>query len=394
MFKKALLIVLLLLVSFLGGCGGGSGNGADQGFSAAERSFLYSLFKSEYLWYDQVASNVETSGFQSPQEMINTLRVNPPDKWSTMITTQQYENYANQQTAGFGFGYTSDMYIFLVRINAPAYHKLYRGDHILLINGESATPTLIAQASSNLNVPTTFTVERNSTQLDVTVTPASYTFNVSLGKVIDRNGIKVGYLRYDAFTESSVAEFEQIFTDFTAAGVNELVIDMRYNGGGDLSVASALLDNITAAHPGARQFYLDWNANYQQNNTPYNFELASSQDGNELNATRIFFLVTRNSASASEAVINALIPYLGSSNVITIGEDTHGKPVGMRGRIYGSHIYFLINFLIRNNSGATTSFNGITPTCLATDDITHTMGDENETMLAAALYYIENDTCP
>ena len=394
MFKKISLLLLPIFILILTACGSGSGNGATQGFSSAEKSFLYGLFKSEYLWYDQVPDNVDTSTFSDPQQMINTLRVNPPDRWSFMLTMDQYNQFANQQTAGFGFGYTPSFDIFLVRIDAPAYNKLLRGDRIVLLNGESVTTTLIAQASRNLGVPATFTVERNGSLVDVTVTPDVYTFHVSLDRVIDRNGTKIGYLRYDSFTESSVAELETRFTALKSAGIDELVIDLRYNGGGDLSVASALLDNISATHPGQRQFYLDWNANYQQNNTDYRFEDAALQDGNELNLPRIFFLVTANTASASEAVINALVPYLGSANIITVGENTHGKPVGMRGRTYGDHIYFLINFYVRNNAGATTGFSGITPTCNAVDDISHIMGDENETMLAAAIYYIENGQCP
>ncbi len=393
MFKKTSLL-LPIFILILTACGSGSGNGATQGFSSAEKSFLYGLFKSEYLWYDQVPDNVDTSTFSDPQQMVNTLRVNPPDRWSTMLTMDQYHQFANQQTAGFGFGYTPSFDIFLVRIDAPAYSKLLRGDRIVLLNGESVTTTLIAQASRNLGVPATFTVERNGSLVDVTVTPDIYTFHVTRDRVIDRNSTKIGYLRYDSFTESSVAELETRFTALKNAGIDELVIDLRYNGGGDLSVASALLDNISATHPGQRQFYLDWNANYQQNNTDYRFENAALQDGNELNLPRIFFLVTANTASASEAVINALVPYLGSANIIRVGENTHGKPVGMRGRTYGDHIYFLINFYVRNNAGATTGFSGISPTCHAVDDISHIMGDENETMLAAAIYYIENGQCP
>jgi len=393
MSKTLSSLLTLLLVLLLGACGSG-GNSTSQGFSSAEKSFLYGLFKSEYLWYDQVANNVDISTFSDPQQMINTLRVDPPDRWSFMLTMDQYNQFANQQTAGFGFGYTPSFDIFLVRIDAPAYNKLLRGDRIVLLNGESVTTTLIAQASRNLGVPATFTVERNGSLVDVTVTPDAYTFHVTLDRIIDRNGTKIGYLRYDSFTESSVAELETRFSELKTAGIDELVIDLRYNGGGDLSVASALLDNISATHPNQRQFYLDWNANYQQNNTDYRFEDASLQDGNELNLPRIFFLVTANTASASEAVINALIPYLGTANVITVGENSHGKPVGMRGRIYGEHIYFLINFFVRNNAGLYTSFNGIAPTCSAADDISHLMGDENETMLSTAIYYIENGQCP
>ena len=118
------------------------------------------------------------------------------------------------------------------------------------------------------------------------------------------------------------------------------------------------------------------------------------QDGNELNLERVVFLVTQNSASASEMVISSLKPYLGEENVVTIGSYTHGKPVGMAGYIDGSNYYFLINFYIRNNDGISTSFYGIPPTCSAKDDLTHPRGDIEEDMLSTALYYLLHSTCP
>jgi len=355
---------------------------------------LHNLFLTEYLWYDRVASNVDYEAFTTPQSMINELKVNPPDLWSFTMTAQEYEDFANQKTIGFGFAYEStNLTLFLVRIDSPAYGKLFRGDKVLEVNGVSATPALISAASQNINMLTTFTVLRGSDELEVSLTSTAYTFKVSLGNIILQDSKKVGYLRYDSFTESSVAEFENIFTTFKTESIDELVIDLRYNGGGSVAVTSALIDNISNAYPSKRQLYLDWNANYQHKNSTYSFEDMDLQDGNELNMQRVFFLVTKSSASASEAIISALIPYLGASNVITIGDSTHGKPVGMSGRTYANNYYFLINFILRNNANETTSFEGIPVSCPAEDDLTHLMGDVNETMLQTALTYIQTGSC-
>jgi len=390
----SLILSLSLLLNSCGSSSSSSSNVETEIFSLDEKEFLHNLFLTEYLWYDQVASNIDYTQFTEPQVMINALRIDPFDQWSFTMTQQEYNDYTNQKTVGFGFGYTADFFIYLVRINAPAYSLLFRGDRILEINGEAVTDILVNQASNNLNTPTTFTLLRNGTQLDVTVTPREYTFNVALGKIITQGTQKVGYLRYDSFTESSVGEFESIFTIFHNENIDELVIDLRYNGGGSVATASALLDNITNAYASQRQMYLDWNENYKQNNSSYSFEDTDMQDGNELNMKRVFFLTTKGSASASEALINALVPYLGVSNIITVGDITHGKPVGMTGKVYGINYYFLINFFVKNNAGETTSFDGIPTTCIAEDDITHVMGDENEMMLSAALYYMQNNTCP
>lgn len=393
MKKNHLYALLLSLSLLLLGCGGGGGSGtarviAGEEFSTAEKSFVYDLFTTEYLWYDEVDSNVDYTAFDTPQALIDGLRVTQ-DRWSFTITEAEYDDMVNQKTAGFGFGYVEGYTLYLVRIGAPAYQKLYRGDTILKVNGESVSQEKIAEASQNLNVETTFLVLRDGVETTVKVTPREYTFKVTQGKVLPNN---IGYLRYDSFTSSSVEEFEAEFSKFKSAGITDLIVDLRYNGGGSVDVASLLLDNFTNRYSGQRQFYLDWNENYKSQNAPYYFDDA---EANDLDLQRVIFLVTRDSASASELVISALKPYLGDANVVTIGTATHGKPVGMQGRAYGSNFYFLIDFYVRNDADETTSLSGIPATCTAEDDLTHLMGDPEEKMLQTALQYIDNGyTCP
>ncbi len=310
------------------------------------------------------------------------------------MSQETYQRYSKQKTSGFGIGYQADFRIFVVLIDSPAYHKLQRGDIIQKINGEEVSTSLIHTASTSLNTPALFTIMRDNQSLDILVTPKEYTHKVAYSKVIPHAGKKVGYLRYDAFTDASVTEIENAFTLLHAEEVDELVIDLRYNGGGSVQTAKKLLDNITRAYPESRQIYLDWNAAYHSQNSNYYFEKVTDQDGNELDMKRVFFLTTAHSASASELIINTLKPYLGDSNIITIGEHTHGKPVGMSGRIYGNNYYFLINFMVRNNEGGTVPFSGIPPTCQAVDDTTHMMGDPAETMLSTALHFIAHENCP
>ena len=390
-FVSSLLLSTLLLFN---GCGGGDSSTVvtSDNFTLAEKEFVHTLFLTEYLWYEDVPATIDYNAYLTPQSLVTALRVDPPDKWSFTITSQEYEDYVNQTTAGFGFGYTADFVIYLVRIDAPAWQKLQRGDRILALNGQSVTSDLLQSDSANLGTPATFTVERNGTVVDVTVTPSTYTFKVTSGSVITHNNLKIGYLRYDSFTSTSVTEIEDAYTLFKNENVSELVIDLRYNGGGSVTVASILLDNITNQHPGEKQFYLDWNANYKNFNEIYYF--SNEIDANDLNMTRVFFLVTQNSASASELMISALKPYFGDAQVITIGDYTHGKNVGMQGRVYNDNYYFLINFYVRNSADETTSFDGIPPTCTAEDDLTHLRGDVNETMLQTALFYLDNGSCP
>lgn len=392
-FFSSLLLSLSLLLVSCGGGGGGGGTLTDasriidsQIFSSSEKAFVDDLFHTEYLWFDDVA-DIDYNAYNEPQALIDALKV-PQDKWSFTITESQYEDMVNQKTAGFGFGYTTDFKVFIVRISSPAdLAGLQRGDEILEINEEAASNENIAQASQNLNVATTFKILRNGSEISVTVTPEEYTFKVTMGKILNNT---TGYLRYDSFTSTSVAEFETAFTTFKNNSITDLIIDLRYNGGGSVDVASTLLDNLVINHEDDRQVYLDWNVNNKSKNSTYSFD---EDEPNDLNMTRVIFLVTKNSASASELVISALKPYLGDTNVITIGDYTHGKPVGMGGRVFGSNYYFLINFYVKNDAGEVTSLDGIAPTCPAEDDITHLMGDPDELMLKTALHYIDTGSC-
>ena len=364
----------------------------NETFSLEEKKAVHTLFKTEYLWADQVKQNIDYEGISTPTELIDTLRVTPPDKWSFSMTKTEYDDYVNQKTEGFGFAHTqNDHTIYLVRIGAPADGKLKRGDRLIAINGMAVSNENIQQAKQNTSTPATFTIEREGVQQEVRIRPSAYTFKVSQGKILAQNTQKIGYLRYDSFTSTSVEEFEQEFTKFKQANISDLIIDLRYNGGGSIAVASTLLDNITNQYAGQRQVYLDWNANNKDKNTKYSFD---EVEANDLNMQRVFFLVTKKSASASELVISALKPYLGEANVITIGTNTHGKNVGMSGQSYGNDYYFLINFFVKNNANVTTSFEGIPPTCEANDDISHDFGDPQESMLKTALSYISTGVCP
>ena len=383
LISPLLLTLSLLFISCGGGGGGDTSALTSETFSSSENAFVNDLFHTEYLWFDEV-TDVDYNDYDTPQSLIDALKVSQ-DKWSFSLTKQEYEDMVNQKTAGFGFGYTDGFQLYLVRIDSPAWGKLLRGDIIREINGEVVSNDNIAAASQNLNVATTFTVDRLGTEENIVITPREYTFKVTQGKILNGN---IGYLRYDSFTGTSVDEYEAEFTVFNDKNISELIIDLRYNGGGSVDTTSALIDNIINIYPGEKQMYLDWNANYQNKNTNYSFETADLQDGNELNMKRVIFLVTKNSASASEALINALVPYLGASNVVTIGEATHGKPVGMSGKKYGSNIYFLINFFVNNNNDTATSFDGIPPTCLAQDDLSKLRGTQDEVMLNVAIQFI------
>jgi hypothetical protein len=203
----------------------------------------------------------------------------------------------------------------------------------------------------------------------------------------------VGYLRLDSFLgdDEILAQIESAFNSFKKESIEKLIIDLRYNGGGSVDLASKLLDKLVINKENQTQFTLAWNENYKNQNQIYRFNSSS----NALDLKQILFLTTQGSASASELVISAMMPYLPEENVVIIGDKTHGKPVGMSGQYDGSYYYFLINFVVQNSLGFYDYFNGlpVTSGCYIKDDPFHEMGDPKESMLKSALQYIDTGSC-
>ncbi len=397
-----------LLVLLLAACDGDSSSGnliregitptysspssSSYAFDENEKSYLYDLFLTEYYWNDQVPLDFDYTNYAEPQPMIDTLKYGEIDQWSFALTRQQYDDLTTQNTSGFGFGFLADFTVYIVRIASPAESAgLLRGDKILSINGQPPTDLLIAQTSQNVNQSTQFTVDRLGTPVDLTITAQYYNYSVASASVVQTPaGKQVGYLRFDAFTESATQELERAFTYLKAQNIDKLVVDLRYNGGGSVNTASILLDKLGGNFNGKLQFTLTWNEQSSAQNESLYFD---SLDPNSLSLSKLIFLTTGESASASELVINAMRPYM-SENTLTVGEATHGKPVGMAGRTDGSYIYYLVNFVVDNAVGFHDYFNGLPAECYVKDnDFSHQLGDPNEALLQEALHYIDNNHC-
>jgi hypothetical protein len=219
--------------------------------------------------------------------------------------------------------------------------------------------------------------------------------------IIAWSGKKVGYLAYSQFLTSFDDSLRAIFGRFKTAGVNELVLDFRYNGGGYV-VSSDLITNLTvkdaAAKVGKLMNKKVYNATYtaylEKNSTSSSFETLFKSEPNNLGTlSRVFVLTAGNTASASELVINNLLPFM---DVILIGENTYGKNVGSftitdpnKRWDYGLQpITFLTTNAIGKSDYGTVS--GFTPNYLLADNVLpyKTLGNPGETYFSKALSII------
>jgi hypothetical protein len=198
----------------------------------------------------------------------------------------------------------------------------------------------------------------------------------------------VGYLFFRNFVRPSVAALDDAFAALRAAGATELVLDLRYNGGGLVDVAvhlgSLIGGPVTAGQPFATFAHNDRNA---FRNETLRFETI---DQRLPTLSRLIAITSRSSASASELVINALSPFL---PVVTIGDATYGKPVGQYLVTFCDKVLAPVAFSLRNANDEGDYFGGLPATCPAGDGIDAELGDAAEASLAEALHYIRHGSC-
>ncbi len=236
------------------------------------------------------------------------------------------------------------------------------------------------------------TIERSVTKTDFALDPLSDRYGAL---VLNDGGKRVGYINLRTFIIADAsAQLRAAFGQFASQGVTELIIDLRYNGGGLVEVADIMGDLMGKGRTGqvwSRTVLRDSKAAENQTRL-------FRTEANAIAPTRIAFITTNASASASELVTNAMIPYLGTGMAL-VGSNTFGKPVGQFGfdlpacdlRVRA------VTFQTVNAAGQGDYFNGLAGvvpnTCRAGDDITRPLGDPREASIAAALDFLAGRQC-
>jgi hypothetical protein len=229
--------------------------------------------------------------------------------------------------------------------------------------------------------------ELDGTERDVDLAQGDVTItSVKDITVLDTPDGPVGYLMFTTFVLPGEDELKAAFTMFRERGVQQLVIDLRYNGGGLLRTA-ALLGSLIAADAAGKPLIVE---TYNARHGELNRERLMFETPEAVNATHVVFLTTRRTASASEQVINGLLPYL---DVDVVGGTTLGKPVGADSWDHCEYTIAPITFHSLNAAGAGDFFQGIQPACFVDDDLLHRLGDPEEAQLGSALRVLAGQPC-
>ena len=407
---RVLMLAATCLV--LSACGGSSGNNNSTQTNYCQRSDINSqvfcALQRDYLWYKDLPTSINPDSYNTPEALLNAV-IAPQDRFSFIMTEQEYiDRYINATFFGYGFSSVrvdnnSALQIAYVYDNGSASQNgLRRGDKITEIEGVTVASWLSQLdagtiTSEDIYGPNEAGVMRNfvwtkpdNTQLSANFVKSEVTTNTVLHSSVAVDGDKrVGYLVFNSFIELSESELEQAFAEFAAQGVNELVLDLRYNGGGLIRVANQLSTQI-AQNAVQNQIFVKYQYNDKNTakNTTTRFSLGQGQT--VLNLDRVFVLTTDGTCSASEMVINSLSPFV---DVVQVGSRTCGKPVGMQPDAIGSYVLFAINFQTVNALDQGDYFDGLAPTCAVADTIVGDWGVSNDPLYAEARQYITSGQC-
>lgn len=435
--------IVTSLALLLGACGGGGdGGGAPPvagpspapspspttGCSVSDQiSFADDVLDEWYLFPNLLDNSVNPASFNTVQSFLNArvapARAQSRDVGFTFATSIQEENelIASGSSAGFGIRLAYDTVnnrVFGIEAfeNGNGFQAGFDRSSELLAIGTNASnlqtvSSLMASGGPNavidalgpstagtqrvlrFTTPAGATVETLVTKSDFSLDPISDRYGAL---VLDDGGKKVGYLNLRTFIVSDAAnQLRDAFQLFASEGATEVILDFRYNGGGLVSVAETLGDLMGAGRVGQVFSQTVLRASKSSENSTELFQTET----NAIQPTKIAVIATGSTASASELVTNAMIPYIASNSLALVGSDTSGKPVGQFAFDLAACDLRIrsVTFQTVNADGNGDYFLGLASempnTCRAGDDIFTALGDPQEESIAAALDFLAGRSC-
>jgi hypothetical protein len=412
-------LMACLITGLLAACGGGGGEVSDGGGSAPascsvadQNAWLRGYMADWYFWY-ALSPSPDPLSYSSVDSYFNALLYPggtapfPADRWSYTQPSAEHELFFGEgRELGYGL-FVAGLEVaghpdqplrvrYVEPLSPAASGGVLRGDEIVSVNGQAAS-TLIASGDYSVLTP-----QASGDQLQLVLRDAAgATRNVTLGaaiftltpvtnaEVVDTgSGRRTGYLVLKDFIDQAVPALENAFSSFQAAGIDDLVIDLRYNGGGLVTTADTLASYVGGGRTSGQVFAsLLYNDRHADQNTSFQFASLASA----LGVSRVYVLTGQRTCSASELVVNGLRPFI---QVVTIGDTTCGKPVGFQPISRCGTTFSAVNFESVNARNEGRYFDGFAPTCAVADDLDHALGSPSEALLAAARTHASTGACP
>lgn len=398
---------------------------ATAGCSLRERQdWVAAQLREWYLFPETLPASLDPAPYATVDSYLDALtataRAQRKDRYFSYLTSIAEENayYASGSSAGLGIrlGVASGNRIFAIEAfeGGPALAAgIDRGTEIVAIGTSASTLRTVGAiiaAEGTAGVTDALGPDTAGTTRVLQISDAGGTRTVMVtkaefdlppvssrygAKIIDDGGRPVGYVNLRTFISTADPALRQAFASFRAAGVTNVIVDLRYNGGGLIAVAETLSDLLGGNR--AASDVVDTIA-YRPEKASNNTTRFFRPQPQSVSPMKIAFIGTGGTASASELVINAFTPYLHANSAL-IGTNTYGKPVGQIAldKAACDDRLRVIALAVQNGAGQGAYYDGLASTveasCQAADDISRPLGDPAEASTRSALDFLAGRSC-
>ncbi len=377
------------------------------------KNFTRAYLQETYLWYSEIPA-ADPAAYTDLAAYFYALLTpaldsfgQPKDRFSFIVTATDADSLLTGSNVGYGAHWRNDALgrtraAFIDAGSPAARAGLERGGELVtvltpgakLFPNEAASISFVYRSAPGA---ATRTVTLDTAAIQEDPLPLTQT-------LLSASGRKVGYLLFNAHTLGAQDKLIPALQNAQAAGVQDLVLDLRYNGGGYLRTALTLSSMLASSRADNQIFeQLRFNDKRGAETQAATIRFSGAvQYGESLFPTgtalprlglpRVYALTSEETCSASESVINSLRGV--GITVVLIGRTTCGKPYGFSRRDNCGVSYFPIEFQGVNAIGFGDYANGFSPTCELADDFDHALGSSSERLLAAALFHVDSGSCP
>ena len=398
----------------LAACGGGYTSGGGLSCSTADQeTWLAGYFANDYLWAayspnyppqtatlaDYFDSLLYTGGDPS-------YPVGVADFWSTSYSDDAFNRlYGSGQDLGYGVfvnGIEAEasgatLAVRYVDPGSPAAAAgILRGDAIVSLNGVPAatlvsTNDFSALASDTEGQTLTIVTSNGSGTHTATLTSAVYTLTPVQGArvVTSPGGRKLGYVMVTDLIDQALSPYDAAFAQFKSAGVQDVVVDLRYAGSGSVGdgevMASYPSSTATTGQVYANLYFNPFISSFSD--SYYTFDA----EANAISLPRVFVLTGPRTCGVAEQFVNGLAPW---TQVVTLGDTTCGKPVGATPASNCGTTWAIMTFQVTNGAGTGSYYGGLPASCPVSEDLSVALGDDADPLLAGAASYADVGVCP
>lgn len=415
--NSRLLLILFLAVTLFQACSRdeiGPGHDIPDDIKSIN-NFIWDNMDTYYLWREYMPANLDPNTQADPAKYFHELKYSEDDRWS--FITDNYDDLVHKLqgiSKIYGHEYqlfrksgTKDIYgivEYVIKDSPAKISGIKRGDVFNRINGVlldslNYRELLFSNEPYEIGFADLIDGEVVSNENELYIIPVVMQEDpILLDTVYYLEGKNIGYLVYNRFTSSLSADLNTVFSQFKSNGVNELVLDLRYNPGGSVSTATLLASLIAPQQvAGSEEIFVKyiWNDvidsyyREEEGDESSNLIIRFLDAAQNINLDKLYVIVSGSSASASELIINGLKPYM---DVTLIGDTTHGKYTASitlhdEERSFGWAIQPIV-LKTANINNETDYKDGMFPDYLVGDGYFSQLGDIEEKRLAQAISLI------